>query len=174
MDRHRPDACRNGVADQPHSPPTAATEALRTAGTAVGTFLYGVGTTQGLARSPGDGALNSRPKCDQPPRETLTGRSTQHAKCRRGDFLSVPCTFPDLRDDRHLKGAIRFAIEKQRRSLETQHEQGAFIHRLIALAESLLRKVDAVPSRRPQKSDAQTWLRRPMRTDSLRRGPPGN
>jgi hypothetical protein len=29
----------------------------------------------------------------------------------RGGFLQVPCTFPDLRDDRHLKGAIRFAIE---------------------------------------------------------------
>ena len=31
----------------------------------------------------------------------------------RGNFLSVPCTFPDLRDDRYLKGAIRFALEKQ-------------------------------------------------------------
>jgi 5-methylcytosine-specific restriction endonuclease McrBC regulatory subunit McrC len=88
----------------------------------------------------------------------------------RGDFLSVPCTFPDLRDDRYLKGAIRFALEKQLRSLETQHEQGAFIHRLIALAESLFRKVDAVPSRRPQKSDTQMWLRRPMRTDSFVEG----
>src|ERR1035438_7165288 len=85
-------------------------------------------------------------------------------------FLSVPCTFPDLRDDRHLKGAIRFAIEKQLRSLETQHEQGAFIHRLIALAESLLQKVGAVPSRRPEKPDVEAWLRRPMRTESLIEG----
>jgi hypothetical protein len=88
----------------------------------------------------------------------------------RGDFLFVPCTFPDLRDDRHLKGAIRFALEKQRRSLETQHEQGAFIHRLIALADSLFRKVDAVPSRRPQPSDVQKWQRRPMRSDSFVEG----
>jgi 5-methylcytosine-specific restriction endonuclease McrBC regulatory subunit McrC len=88
----------------------------------------------------------------------------------RGNFLSVPCTFPDLRDDRHLKGAIRFAIEKQLRSIETQHQQGAFIHRLIALAESLLRKVDAVPSRRPVKPDVERWLRRPMRTDSFIEG----
>ncbi len=88
----------------------------------------------------------------------------------RGEFLQVPCTFPDLRDDRHLKGAIRFAIEKQLRSLATQHEQGAFVHRLMALAESLLRKVDAVPSRRPQKSDSQMWLRRPMRGDSFVEG----
>ena len=88
----------------------------------------------------------------------------------RGNFLSVPCTFPDLRDDRHLKGAIRFALERQLRSLETQHEQGAFIHRLIALAESLLRKVDAVPSRRPEKQEVQTWLRRPLRTDGFIEG----
>jgi 5-methylcytosine-specific restriction endonuclease McrBC regulatory subunit McrC len=88
----------------------------------------------------------------------------------RGNFLSVPCTFPDLRDDRHLKGAIRFALERQLRSLETQHEQGAFIHRLIALAELLLRKVDAVPSRRPEKQEVQTWLRRPLRTDGFIEG----
>src|SRR4051812_45529008 len=33
---------------------------------------------------------------------------TQYAtrQMPRGDFLSVPCAFPDLRDDRHLKGAI--------------------------------------------------------------------
>jgi 5-methylcytosine-specific restriction endonuclease McrBC regulatory subunit McrC len=97
---------------------------------------------------------------------------TQYAtrQLPRGNFLSVPCTFPDLRDDRDLKGAIRFAIEKQLRSLETQREQGAFIHRLIALAESLLRKVDAVASRRPARSDFDRWLRVPMRTDTFAEG----
>jgi 5-methylcytosine-specific restriction endonuclease McrBC regulatory subunit McrC len=88
----------------------------------------------------------------------------------KGAFLSVPCIFPDLRDDRHLKGAIRFAIEKQLRSLETQQEQGTFIHRLIALADSLLRRVDTIPSRRPGKPDVEMWLRRPMRTLSFVEG----
>jgi len=46
-------------------------------------------------------------------------------------LLSVPCTFPDLRDDRFLKGAIRFAVERQLQALETQKEHGAFVHRLI-------------------------------------------
>lgn len=82
-----------------------------------------------------------------------------------GRFLSVPCTFPDLRDDRSLKSAIRFSIEKQLRSLETQCEQGAFVHRLIALAESLLQRVRSVTARRPVAGEVQTWLRRPMRTD---------
>ncbi len=34
-----------------------------------------------------------------------------------GQFLSVPCTFPDLRDDRLLVGAIRYSLEKQRSAL---------------------------------------------------------
>jgi McrBC 5-methylcytosine restriction system component len=88
----------------------------------------------------------------------------------RGNFLSVPCTFPDLRDDRHLKGAIRFALEKQRRSLETQCEQGAFVHRLIALVDSLFRKVEGVPSVRPSSAEVQSWLRRPMRGGSFVEG----
>jgi len=87
-----------------------------------------------------------------------------------GNFLSVPCTFPDLRDDRQLKGAIRFAIEKQLRSLETQHKQGSFVHRLIALAESLLRKVDTAASRRPGTHEMESWLRRPLRSDSFLEG----
>jgi 5-methylcytosine-specific restriction endonuclease McrBC regulatory subunit McrC len=88
----------------------------------------------------------------------------------RGDFLSVPCTFPDLRDDRHLKGVIRFAIEKQLRSLETQCEQGAFVHRLIAFAESLLLRLRSISTRRPAIGEVQTWLRRPLRTDVLIEG----
>ncbi len=88
----------------------------------------------------------------------------------RGQFLAVPCAFPDLRDDRHLKGAIRFTIERQLQSLETQREQGAFVHRLIALAESLLFKVRAVPARRPSPRDIDVWLRRPLRSDVLFEG----
>jgi 5-methylcytosine-specific restriction endonuclease McrBC regulatory subunit McrC len=97
---------------------------------------------------------------------------TQYAtrQVPRGNFLSVPCTFPDLRDDQRLKEAIRFALEKQLRSLETQHELGAFVHRLIALAESLLSKVDNVRSRRPDKPEVDIWLRRPMRADTFIEG----
>ena len=92
---------------------------------------------------------------------------TQYAtrQLPHGKFLSVPCTFADLRDDRQIKGAIRYAIEKQLRSLETQCEHGAFIHRLIAFAESLLLRVHGVSSRRPIHGETQTWLRRPLRSD---------
>ncbi len=97
---------------------------------------------------------------------------TQYAtrQMPRGDFLSVPCTFPDLRDDRHLKGVIRFAVEKQLRSLETQCEQGAFVHRLIAFAESLLLRLRSISTRTPAMGEVQTWLRRPLRTDAFIEG----
>jgi len=88
----------------------------------------------------------------------------------RGNFLSVPCTFPDLRDDRQLKGVIRYALEKQLRSLETQSAQGSFVHRLIGLAESLLRKVDNVVSRRPSTNDVAAWFRRPLRNSNFLEG----
>jgi hypothetical protein len=97
---------------------------------------------------------------------------TQYAtrQMPRGNFLSVPCTFPDLRDDRHLKGAIRFAAEKQLRSLETQRDQGAFVHRLIAFAESILLRVSAIPTRRPSMGEVERWLRRTIRTATLTEG----
>jgi hypothetical protein len=88
----------------------------------------------------------------------------------RGQFLRVPCTFPDLRDDRQLKGAIRFTIERQLQSLETQREHGAFVHKLIALAESLLLNVRAVPACRPSPREIDAWLRRPLRSDALFEG----
>src|SRR5207342_103544 len=37
-------------------------------------------------------------------------------------------------------------------------------------AESLLRKVDAVPSRRPGIREIETWLRRPLKADSFIEG----
>jgi hypothetical protein len=97
-----------------------------------------------------------------------TRYATQHLP--RGNFLSIPCAFPDLRDDRQLKAAIRYALDAQRRSLESQQEQGTYVHRLIALADSLCQRVNGVPSRRPQAQELQGWLRRPMRGESFAEG----
>ncbi len=88
----------------------------------------------------------------------------------RGQFLSVPCRFPDLQDDRSLKGAIRFAAERQLRSLETQREQGTFVHRLIGFAECLLLRVRSVHTCRPSPQDIVGWLRRPLRTETFFEG----
>lgn len=104
------------------------------------------------------------------PKGTVNWTEYATRQMPQGGFLNVPCSFPDLRDDRLLKGAIRFTIEKQLRSLQSQSEQGSFVHRLIALAETLLRQVDQVPSRRPAPTEMSGWLRCPMRTDSFAEG----
>jgi len=88
----------------------------------------------------------------------------------RGQFLAVPCTYPDLRDDRLLQGAIRFALERQLRVLQTQVEHGAFVHRLIELCERLLTRVRGVAPVLPSPSTFGQWLQRPMRSSLLTEG----
>lgn len=80
-------------------------------------------------------------------------------------FLAIPCTFPDLRDDRLLKGAIRYTIERQLQVLETQKQNGAFVHRLIDFGQQLLRRVQTVRAYVPSSTTFNTWLQRPMRTE---------
>jgi len=81
--------------------------------------------------------------------------------------LSIPCAFPDLRDDRRLKGAIRHSVERQLSALETQREHGTFVHRLIELGQQLLRRVRAVPIYVPSSSTLGAWLHRPLRTEQF-------
>ena len=85
-------------------------------------------------------------------------------------FLSMPCTFPDLRDDRLLKGAVRHTVEHQLRSLESQKEHGAFVQRLIELGQQLLRRVQTVPAYVPSSTTLGVWLQRPMRTEPFVNG----
>ena len=82
----------------------------------------------------------------------------------------MPCVFPDLRDDRLLKGAIRIAVEKQLRALETQKDEGAFVHRLIEFADELMRRVHGVTPYLPSSSTLATWLHRPMRSEQFTDG----
>lgn len=84
----------------------------------------------------------------------------------RGRFLEVPCRYSDLRDDRRMKGAIRYAVERQLRSLETQREQGAFVHRLVAMGEEILQGVRDVPAVQPTAREMDGWIHRPLRKES--------
>jgi hypothetical protein len=85
----------------------------------------------------------------------------------RASFLSIPCTFPDLREDRFLKGAVRHTVERQLSELETQKEHGAFVHRLIDFAQQLLHRVLDAPTYVPSSAMLGTWFRRPMRSESF-------
>ena len=85
-------------------------------------------------------------------------------------FLSIPCTFPDLRDDRFLKGAVRHTVERQLRALETQKEHGAFVHRLIEFGQQLLRRVQTIPVYVPSSMMIAAWNERPLRTEQFSNG----
>lgn len=101
------------------------------------------------------------------PRGTVRWAEYATRSIPNANFLSIPCTFPDLRDDRLLKGAIRHAVERQLRALETQREHGSFVHRLIEVGQELLRRVQNVPRYVPSPTVLATWLQRPMRTEQM-------
>lgn len=82
-----------------------------------------------------------------------------------GRFLSVPCTFPDLRHDRQLLGTIRYCLERIIEALQTQVEHGTFVHRLIELAQQLLLVVSDVPAFLPASTQMEMWLRKPLKTE---------
>jgi 5-methylcytosine-specific restriction endonuclease McrBC regulatory subunit McrC len=87
-----------------------------------------------------------------------------------GQFLSIPCSFPDLRDDPLLVGAIRYSLEKHLRSLESQREQGAFVHQLIAFCNELLRRVQHISPFLPSPATVASWLQRPLRSQHFQEG----
>ncbi len=99
------------------------------------------------------------------PRGTVGWAEYATRSLPRAGFLSIPCTFADLRDDRLLKGAIRYTVERQLRALETQREHGAFVHRMIELGQQLLCRVQGVPAYVPSSTTLGSWLQRPMRTN---------
>src|SRR5262249_5524712 len=92
-------------------------------------------------------------------------RSLQHAS-----FLSIPCTFPHLRDHRLLQSAGPFTVARQLPALETPKEHGAFVHRLIEFGDALLRRVQSVPPYIPSSTTLGSWLQRPMRSEPFLNG----
>ena len=104
------------------------------------------------------------------PRGTVRWNQYATQYLATGQFLSVPCTFPDLRDDRLLVGAIRYSLEKQRSALESQREHGGFVHQLIAFCNDLLRRVQNSPALLPSANTLASWLQRPMRTQHFLEG----
>jgi hypothetical protein len=88
----------------------------------------------------------------------------------RARLLSVPCTFPDLRDDALLKAAIRFTLAKQRESLATQRSADTITSVLMDKCDQLTRVVQDVPPRRPSARELTSWFRVPLRGPSFREG----
>ena len=74
-------------------------------------------------------------------------------------FLSVPCRFPDLRDDQELKAAIHFTLRRQLLSLDGQRQAGIVVLRLIDLCLTLLQRVRQATPKEPGRRRIESWQR---------------
>lgn len=88
----------------------------------------------------------------------------------RAGFMKVPCRFPDLKDDRGLKGAIHYTLRKQFSSLQSQRTAGVFVLQLLSLCQNLLEKVRDVPVIIPAQYTINRWLRGNPSTKIFRQG----
>ncbi|MCU0229616.1 MAG: McrC family protein [Bryobacterales bacterium] len=88
----------------------------------------------------------------------------------RGRSAELPCVYSDFQVDRSLLGAIRYALEIQLQSLNTQRHHGLHVHRLIELCTSLLQVTGKVTALPPKPSQIAAWMRRPMKADALTEG----
>lgn len=104
------------------------------------------------------------------PRGQVDWTAYSCARIPFGRLTSIPCTFPELRDDRHLLSAIRYTVERHARSLAGQRMQGGFVGTLIALAEDLLAALRGVCAVAPAPGMLQTWSRRPLLPLPFREG----
>lgn len=104
------------------------------------------------------------------PRGTVDWSRYLHKQISRARFLDVPCRFPELQENRDLRAAIRFALEKQLRSLESQHVNGSFVRELIEMCRGLIDQVRDVAPREPLPTTFQAWRQSALRTDVFRRG----
>jgi McrBC 5-methylcytosine restriction system component len=104
------------------------------------------------------------------PRGRIDWPSYARREISRSRFLSVPCRFPNLQDDRELKAAIRFTLEKQLGSLLTQRTAGLFVFKLIELCQLLLERVRDVAPQEPTPATIFGWLRGRLKAESFREG----
>lgn len=69
-----------------------------------------------------------------------------------------------------MRAAIRFALEKQLHSLESQGSTGSFVRDLIEVCRGQIHRVRDVAPREPLPTTFQVWLRSTLRTNVFRRG----
>jgi hypothetical protein len=104
------------------------------------------------------------------PRGRIDWTQYLHRQISRAKFLDVPCSFPELQTDKDLSAAIRFALEKQLHSLESQRSAGSFVVELIDICRSLIDIVRDVAPRAPLSTTVQLWRRTTLKSEVLRHG----
>jgi len=104
------------------------------------------------------------------PRGSIDWAKYAHHQIGRAKLLEVPCRFPELQNDRDLRAAIRFALDKQLRSLESQRLAGTFVIQLIELCRDLIDQVRDVAPREPSQTALLSWRSTKLKTEPFLRG----
>lgn len=99
------------------------------------------------------------------PRGNVNWPKYLRQKMPQAKFLQVPCRFPDLRDDRELRSAIHYTLNKQLYELQTQRHTGIAAIQLIELCQKLIAKVNDIPPRIPMPKTIDSWLHGSMKTE---------
>ncbi len=104
------------------------------------------------------------------PKGTIRWQSYLSHQVPTGKLQYLPCRFPDLRDDRILKGMVRWAVEAQVSSLRSQLAHGAFVHQLLERAHKILLHVHDETPVRPTARVLQMVGRLPLRSEIFHHG----
>jgi hypothetical protein len=87
-----------------------------------------------------------------------------------GQVLSLPCRFPDLREDSELTAAMHWVVRRHRESLRGQGSGGRIVRRLLADCEELLMRLGGVSPQVPSPSRRAAWHQHPLSTRVFRDG----
>jgi hypothetical protein len=81
-----------------------------------------------------------------------------------GQALSLPCRFPDLRNDDELTSAMHWVVRRHRESLRGQGNGGLIVRQLLAECESLLMRLSGVSPRVPSPARRAAWHQHQLST----------
>ena len=87
-----------------------------------------------------------------------------------GRALSVPCRYPDLRDDEQLRSAIHWTVRRHRASLLAAPEGGLVVRQLLELCEQLIARVSGTPPQAPDARTRAAWRTSTMGGDVFKLG----
>lgn len=87
-----------------------------------------------------------------------------------GRALSVPCRYPDLRDDEELRSAIHWTVRRQREALLSAPAGGRVVRELVALCEQLIARLAGSPPKPPSLRLRQAWQRKPAKVRAFVEG----
>ena len=104
------------------------------------------------------------------PRGAVDWATWSTSRLPAGRALEVPCRFPDLRDDEHLRAAIHWVVLRHRDALQGQASAGIVVRVLLDLCATLLTRLAGSRARLPSLGARNAWSHSPLAPRVFRDG----